>query len=64
LVLALLSSKPDCQFDKAPRGEPNLHHTILHVESSPLSERSVSRKLAARIFAELKTKHRDSETIE
>ena len=39
-------------------------YTILHVESSPLGERSVSRKLAARILAELKTKHPDSEIIE
>ena len=39
-------------------------YTILRVESSPLGERSVSRKLAARILAELKTKHPDSEIIE
>jgi len=39
-------------------------YTILHVESSPLGERSVSRKLAARILAELKAKHPDSEIIE
>lgn len=39
-------------------------YTILHVESSPLGERSVSRKLTARILAELKVKHPDSELIE
>jgi len=39
-------------------------YTILHVESSPLGERSVSRKLAARILAELKAKHPHSKIIE
>jgi len=39
-------------------------YTILHVESSPLGERSVSRKLTVRILAELKVKHPDSELIE
>ena len=39
-------------------------YTILHVESSPLGDRSVSRKLAARILAELKAKHPDSKIIE
>jgi len=39
-------------------------YRILHIESSPLHERSVSRKLAARILAELKAKHPDSEIIE
>ena len=39
-------------------------YTILHVESSPLGDRSVSRKLAARILAELKAKHPGSKIIE
>jgi FMN-dependent NADH-azoreductase len=39
-------------------------YTILHVESSPLGERSVSRRLAAKVLAELKAKHPDSEIIE
>lgn len=39
-------------------------YTILHVESSPLGERSVSRKLAARILAELKAKYAHSKIIE
>jgi FMN-dependent NADH-azoreductase len=38
-------------------------YTILHVESSPLGDRSISRKLAARILAELKAKHPDSKII-
>ena len=39
-------------------------YTILHVESSPSGERSVSRKLAARVLAELKAKHPHSKIIE
>lgn len=39
-------------------------YTILHVESSPLGERSVSRKLAAMVLADLKAKHPDSTIIE
>jgi len=39
-------------------------YTILHVESSPLGERSVSRKLAAKVLVELKAKHPDSKIIE
>jgi len=39
-------------------------YTILHVESSPLGERSVSRKLASKIIAELKAKHPHSTIIE
>jgi len=39
-------------------------YTILHIESSPLGDRSVSRKLAARILVELKAKHPDSKIVE
>lgn len=39
-------------------------YTILHVDSSPLAERSVSRKLTARVLGELKAKHPDSKVIE
>lgn len=38
-------------------------HTILHIDSSPLGDRSVSRKLTAKILAELKAKHPDSKII-
>jgi len=38
-------------------------HTILHIDSSPLGERSVSRKLTAKIVTELKAKHPDSKVI-
>jgi len=39
-------------------------YTILKVESSPLADRSVSRKLTAKVLAELKAKHPDSKVIE
>jgi len=39
-------------------------YTILNVESSPLGERSVSRKLTAKILAELKAKHPGSTIID
>ncbi len=38
-------------------------HTILHIDSSPLGERSVSRKLTAKTLAELKAKHPDSKVV-
>ena len=38
-------------------------HTILHIDSSPLGERSVSRKLTARTLAELKAAYPDSKII-
>jgi FMN-dependent NADH-azoreductase len=40
-----------------------MSHTILHIDSSPLGERSVSRKLTAKVLAGLKTKHPDSKII-
>ena len=39
-------------------------YTILQIESSPLNERSVSRKLTSKVLAELKRKHPDSQVIE
>jgi FMN-dependent NADH-azoreductase len=44
------------------KGNP-MSHTILHIDSSPLGERSVSRKLTAKALAELKAKHPDSKII-
>lgn len=41
-----------------------MSHTILHVDSSPLGDRSVTRKLTAKIVAELRVKHPDSTVIE
>lgn len=38
--------------------------TILHVDSSPLADRSVTRKLTAKILAELRAKHPDSKIYE
>ncbi len=40
-----------------------MSHTILHIDSSPLGERSVSRKLTAKVLADLKAKHPDSKVI-
>ena len=39
-------------------------YTILNIESSPLADRSVSRKLTAQVIADLKAKHPDSKVIE
>jgi FMN-dependent NADH-azoreductase len=39
-------------------------YTILHINSSPAAERSVSRKLTANVLAELQAKHPDSKVIE
>jgi FMN-dependent NADH-azoreductase len=41
-----------------------MSYTILHVDSSPVADRSVSRKLTAKIMAELKAAHPDSKIIE
>jgi FMN-dependent NADH-azoreductase len=35
-------------------------HTILHIDSSPLGDRSISRKLTAQTLTELKVKHPES----
>jgi FMN-dependent NADH-azoreductase len=40
-----------------------MSHTILHIDSSPLGDRSVSRKLTAQIMTGLKAKHPDSTII-
>jgi FMN-dependent NADH-azoreductase len=37
--------------------------TILHIDSSPLGDRSVSRKLGARTVADLKAKHPDATLV-
>jgi FMN-dependent NADH-azoreductase len=39
-------------------------YTILHIDSSPLGDRSVSRKLTAKVLSELKAKHPDSQVIQ
>jgi len=39
-------------------------YTILHVDSSPLADRSISRKLSERVLAELKALHPDHRVIE
>ena len=38
-------------------------YTILHIDSSPLGERSVSRKLTAKALTELKAKHPECKII-
>ena len=38
-------------------------YTILHIDSSPLGERSVSRKLTAKVLNDLKAKHPDNKII-
>ena len=38
-------------------------HTVLHVDSSPLGERSISRKLTARTLAELEAAHGELHVI-
>jgi FMN-dependent NADH-azoreductase len=40
-----------------------MSHTILVVDSSPSGERSVSRRLTARVLSELKAKHPDSTIV-
>jgi len=40
-----------------------MSHTILHIDSSPLGDRSISRKLTAKAVAELKVKHPHSKII-
>jgi FMN-dependent NADH-azoreductase len=40
-----------------------MSHTILHIDSSPLGDKSVSRKLTAKLLSELKAKHPDTKII-
>ncbi len=40
-----------------------MSHTVLHIDSSPLGEHSVSRKLTAKVLAELKITHPDTQVI-
>lgn len=40
-----------------------MSHTVLHIDSSPLGEHSVSRKLTAKVLADLKTAHPDTQVI-
>jgi len=40
-----------------------MSHTVLHIDSSPLGERSISRRLTAKTLAELKATHGDLRVI-
>ncbi len=40
-----------------------MSHTVLSVETSPLGDYSVSRKLSAKILSELKTKYPDTQVV-
>ncbi len=40
-----------------------MSHTVLHIDSSPLGERSISRKLTAKTLAELQAAHGDLRVI-
>lgn len=40
-----------------------MSHTVLNVETSPLGDYSVSRKLSAKIIAEIKSKHTDTQIV-
>jgi FMN-dependent NADH-azoreductase len=40
-----------------------MSHSVLHVDSSPLGDHSVSRKLTAKVLAELKESHPDTQII-
>jgi len=40
-----------------------MFHTVLHVDSSPLGDRSVSRKLTSKILAELKANQPDTQIV-
>lgn len=40
-----------------------MSHSILHIDSSPLGDHSVSRKLTAKVLAELKVNHPDTKIV-
>jgi FMN-dependent NADH-azoreductase len=40
-----------------------MSHVVLHIDSSPLGDRSVSRKLTAKVLAELKESHPDTQIV-
>ena len=40
-----------------------MSHSVLHIDSSPLGDHSVSRKLTARVLAELKESHSDTQIV-
>ena len=40
-----------------------MSHTVLNVETSPLNDYSVSRKLTAKVITELKAKHADTQVV-
>ncbi|HSI28075.1 MAG TPA: FMN-dependent NADH-azoreductase [Methylophilus sp.] len=43
--------------------EIKMSYTVLHIDSSPLGDHSVSRKLTAKVLAELKTNHPDTKVV-
>lgn len=40
-----------------------MSHSVLHIDSSPLGDHSVSRKLTAKVLAELKAEHGDTQIV-
>lgn len=40
-----------------------MSHSVLHIDSSPLGDHSVSRKLTAKVLAELKESHPDTQIV-
>ncbi len=40
-----------------------MSHSVLHIDSSPLGDHSVSRKLTAKVLAELKDSHPDTQIV-
>ncbi|WP_020168369.1 MULTISPECIES: FMN-dependent NADH-azoreductase [Methylotenera] len=40
-----------------------MSHSVLHIDSSPLGDHSVSRKLTAKVLAELKVEHADTQIV-
>ncbi|HSI38801.1 MAG TPA: FMN-dependent NADH-azoreductase [Methylotenera sp.] len=40
-----------------------MSHSVLHIDSSPLGDHSVSRKLTAKVLAELKANHPDTKIV-
>ena len=40
-----------------------MSHSVLHIDSSPLGDHSVSRKLTAKVLAELRAEHADTQIV-
>ena len=40
-----------------------MSHSVLHIDSSPLGDHSVSRKLTAKVLAEIKADHSDTQVV-